>query len=200
MNGSEALKFATLWDRMTQPSARNLERRAHTAIVAVVLGIGLGLASCGGETTGGPPSTTSDLTCLSSLASHCCELESPGSAPCVDDWRAARACASWPAKTTLAIYGAPCHGFVAIRVQAATYASLYVYDAASLALMAIGDNAAMSDGSTEIACGAGPSGFTFPRDCSAAWLVASTTSPCDPNAPAATPLEWCASSDDGGAD
>ena len=195
---------------MTQPSARSLERPAHAARVAVVrvlipvlvlgMGLGLGLASCGGATTGGPPSTASDLTCLSSLASHCCELESPGSAPCVDDWTAARACASWPAKTTLAIYGAPCHGFVAIRVQAATYASLYVYDAASLALIAIGDNAAMSDGSTEIACGAGPTGFTFPRDCSAAWLVASTASPCDPNAPAATPLEWCASSDDGGAD
>jgi hypothetical protein len=146
---------------------------------------------CSAKTaTNGPPNNDT-LKCLTTLASHCCELSARGSVACDPNWSNATLCNSWPSGTSLTIYSLPCQGLRAIRVKAATYSSFFIYDE-SAALVAIGDNAAEDPGSTVIDCGAGPSAFVVPAECGAKWLGASDATSCDPTTgTAAARRDWC---------
>lgn len=136
--------------------------------------------------------STQDSRCLTTLASHCCELSATSHIACDPDWTNATLCTSWPSGTTLALYYLPCHGLKAIRVTAATYQTFFIYDDATSALVAIGDNAAEDPGSTVVDCGAGPTSFAVPADCGAKWLATTNVEKCDPaQGTAVMKHDWC---------
>lgn len=148
------------------------------------------IAGCSSKTASGPSTPADELTCLTSLPTYCCGRT--GDRACDPTWENARLCTAWALGTPVTIYETACQGLRAVRVTAATYSSFYVYDATSSALVAIADNAAEDPGSTDIACGAGPTGFTVPPQCSAAWLAKDGASACDGSDGASRAThDWC---------
>ena len=137
------------------------------------------LGACGSSEKGAQTTTYDDRKCISTLPRHCCDLDTRKGAVCLPEWDTAMLCNSWPAGTPLLIYPTPCHGLTAIRIKTATYSSFYVYSAQTSALVAVGDNSAEDEGSTSIACGAGPADFLIPAECGPIWLASDGAAACD---------------------
>jgi len=155
---------------------------------SIALAGALVAAGCGSKEQSGPTASADDLSCLTTLAEHCCQR----ALGCDPTWDNATLCSSWTYGTPLTVYASPCHDLRAIRVTAATYSTFYVYNATTSALVAVAYNAAADPGSTDIACGAGPRGFAIPRDCGAAWLGTSGAQKCDPTTGTGKAThDWC---------
>jgi hypothetical protein len=159
-------------------------------VVAVL--VASAMAAACGSTPDEPSHASSDeLSCLSRLRPHCCTLQKRRGDKCVEEFRLAERCTSWPEGTTLIVHAEPCGGFRAIRVIGASYSTFFVYDAANDELVAVADNAASAPGTNDIGCGAGPAGFFVPPECSPGWLDGSKGQACDETTGELPLQPWC---------
>jgi hypothetical protein len=126
-----------------------------------------------------------ELQCIGTLQDYCCS-DAGGAKSCIADFASASRCAAWPKGTDVVVYSSPCHGLTAVRLKVTGYSMFYVYDATA-ALQSVGDDSATANDprADAIACGAGPSGFVVPADCSSTWLSDTGGEPCTAGTPAA---------------
>jgi hypothetical protein len=161
---------------------------ARTSSIALVA---LALVGCSGGTSDNPPPSNENASspCLADLASYCCGDSGPQRS-CIGDFASASQCSSWPAGSTVLVYPTACSGYTAVRVMT-SYSTFYVFDAATSALVAIGDNAFTNQNpaDTSIECGAGPASFTVPIACGDGWLNSTSASAC--SKATATPSAYC---------
>jgi hypothetical protein len=153
------------------------KRRPAIVWLGAGLGVGALAIACAGHSQALPPeSSPSQLDCLVTLQSECCEA-SGAPTTCVATFTAAEECASWDGSASVVVFPVPCQGLRAVRETrpGITYTTFYVYDASG-ALYAIGDNATSPDPQAPagpIECGAGPSGWVVPSACTNVWLGSS---------------------------
>lgn len=96
--------------------------------------------------------------CTISLAQACCYQTNPDALGCPTYDACGTLDPLWdPERTTVA-----CDGYLMARVSLAESAEYFIYDATTLAIVAIGEVTATSNG---IDCFAGPQGFVVPQTC-----------------------------------
>jgi hypothetical protein len=159
---------------------------ARVASVTVLFAL---LAACGGASQNPPEGSASGSACLVfPLTDYCCA--DGGETACVASFDSAKTCAAWPEGAgagAVTVYATPCSGLVAVARKVETYTSVSMYDATTLALYAIGDDAATEQtGSLSIECGAGPKGFEVPGACALVWLDPAQGVACGSGAATAT--------------